>query len=77
MEDNYLIRDCNKCKYINTTEDQQSQSKEPHICSQTNNKLYHKGCHPILPAYLNDCPLMSYFELEITKKNIDNFKHNI
>lgn len=74
MEDKYIIRDCNKCPHINVTEEQQSKNKEPHICLKTNKKLYHRGCHPILPAFLNACPLVNWREKELSRQHVDEFR---
>lgn len=67
------IRDCNKCDYLSVTEEQQAISKEPHVCTKLNRRVYHRGRHPILPAYLNDCPLITYFERDLTERLVEQF----
>lgn len=61
----YKIRDCNNCQYL--------KDKESRICTKTNTKVYHRGRYPILPAYLNDCPLVNYFEKDLSKKIASDF----
>lgn len=72
--EDFKIRDCNKCKFINITESEQSKNKEPHICIKTGKRLYHRGLHPILPAFMNECPLISHFESEISINKYNDFK---
>ena len=73
MEKTYVIRDCNKCEYLQNTEDQQSKNKEPHICTKQNKKVYHRGRHPILPAFLNDCPLVNIIEKDYSERTVKSF----
>lgn len=75
--DDIIIRDCNKCSYLNITEEQQTNNKQNHICTLSNNKVYHRGMHPILPAYLNDCPKLLRFEKELSENQVNKYKHYI
>jgi len=74
MKEDFLIRDCNKCQYIETTEEEQTKNKEPHICTKQNKKLYHRGFHPILPAFLNSCPLVSDREAYLSRRHSDSYR---
>ena len=33
--------------------------------------------HPILPAYLNDCPKLLRFEKELSENQVNKYKHYI
>lgn len=47
-----------------------------HICTKQDKRVYHRGMHPILPAYLNNCPLVNYREAELSKQIREDFKNN-
>lgn len=36
-----MEKDCNNCKYINITEQEQTDKKESHICKKYNIRIYH------------------------------------
>lgn len=57
----FNIRDCNKCKYV-------GKCKENYICTKQDKRLYYRGMKPILPAYLNNCPIMNYRERELSQQ---------
>ena len=49
------------------------QKSKDHICTKQDKKVYHRGMHPILPAYLNNCPLVNYREAELSKQIREDF----
>lgn len=53
------MKNCNDCKYISLTEEQQRRLKlnhVDHVCTLLNKRVMHLGHHPRLPR-LEDCPL--------------------
>lgn len=61
---NVLIRDCNKCNNLIL------KNNKP-FCNKLDTRVYYRGQHPILPAYLNDCPLLSVYEKDLTKSKVN------
>jgi len=43
---------CDKCIFLSPTEEEQTSDKEPHICKEYNETLYHSGSHPRIPRLI-------------------------
>lgn len=50
------------------------QKSKDHICTKQDKRVYHRGMHPILPAYLNNCPLVNYREKQLSEEIVYNIK---
>jgi hypothetical protein len=50
------MENCNECRYINLTEEEQGKDKKFHVCTEWNVKLYHRSSNPkIQHTYIYPC----------------------
>lgn len=40
------MKNCNECKFINITEEEQEKDKKPHVCLKHNTRLFHRNNNP-------------------------------
>jgi hypothetical protein len=62
------IYDCNDCKYMTVKEGNQSENKEPHMCSKYDTRIYHLGRHPRLIP-IDECEYKASDLVSIILKN--------
>lgn len=62
------FKDCNKCKWLNMTEEEQGLAvSKPHFCEFYNKRIYHRSQELIHSGYLWPCH-------ECTRDEFTNFK---
>lgn len=50
------MENCNNCKWINVTEEEQDKNKNPHICLKHKTELFHRSNNPkINHDYIYPC----------------------